>query len=62
MLYAFMPCALEISKFNDTQREKTVLLRSVQDGCLTASDIFHMFTQSIKFYTFYYYLLKSTDV
>ena len=62
MLYAFMPCALEISKFNDTHREKTVLLRSVPDGCLAASDIFHMFTQSIKFYTFYYYLLKSTDV
>ena len=47
---------------NDTHREK--LFYSVQDknGCLAASDLFHMFTQSVKFYTFYYYVLKSSDV
>ena len=31
-----------------------------KNGCLTASDHFHMFTRSIKFYTFHYYVLKST--
>ena len=31
-------------------------------GCLAASDFNHMFAQSIKFYTFYYLILKSTDV
>ena len=29
---------------------------------LAASDLFHMFTKLIKFYTFYYHMLKSTDV
>ena len=29
-------------------------LNSVQDGWLAASDLFDMFTQSIKFYTFHY--------
>ena len=27
-------------------------------NCLAASDLFRMFTQSIKFYTFYYYVLR----
>ena len=36
-----------------------VLFNSVQNGWLAASDLFDMFTQSIKFYcTFYYHLLK----
>ena len=25
-----------------------------KNGCLAAFDLFHVFTQSIKFYTFYY--------
>ena len=29
---------------------------------LAASDLFQMFTQSIKFYTFHLNMLKSTDV
>ena len=29
---------------------------------MAASDLFHMFKQSIKFYTFYYHVFKSTDV
>ena len=33
-----------------------------KNGCLAASDLFHMFTQSIKFHTFHYPVLKSTDV
>ena len=33
-----------------------------KNGLLVASDLFHMFTQSIKFYTFHYHILKSTDV
>ena len=31
-------------------------------SCLAVSDLFHMFTQSIKFYTFHYHVLKSTNV
>ena len=40
---------------NDTHRERLVF-HSVQyrNGWLAASDLFHMFTQSIKFYTFHY--------
>ena len=32
------------------------LFYSIQykNGCLAASELFHMFTQSVKFYTFYY--------
>ena len=42
---------------------KTVF-HSIQykNGCLAASDLFHMFTESIEFYTLYYQVLKSTDV
>ena len=28
-----------------------------KNGCLVVSDHFHIFTQSIKFYTFYYHVL-----
>ena len=31
-----------------------------KNGCLAAFDLFHMFTQSIKFYTFNYHVLKET--
>ena len=48
---------------NNTHRKKIVLY-SVQykNGHFATSDIFRMFTQSIKFYTFYYHVSKSTDV
>ena len=29
-----------------------------KNGCLAASDLFRMFTQSIKFYTFHYHVLR----
>ena len=40
--------------FHDTHRERPVF-HSIQykNGCLAASDLFHMFTQLIKFYTFH---------
>ena len=39
-----------------------VLFNSVQEWLLGCFWSFHMFTQSIKFYTFHYYVFKSTDV
>ena len=43
--------------------KKCVLLNSVKTQfCLASSDLFHLFTQSIKFYTFHYHVLNSTDV
>ena len=49
--------------FNDTYREN-LCLYSIQykNGCVAASDFFHMFTQSIKFYTFYNHIIKSTGI
>ena len=44
------------------KKKNCVLLNSVQEGCLAASDLFYMFSQSVKVYTFYYHVLKSTDV
>ena len=40
----------------------TILTIQYHNGCLAASDLFHMFTQRIKVYTFHYDVLKSTDV
>ena len=41
--------------FNDTQREKLLYSIQYKNGWLAASDLFHVFTQSVKFfYTFYY--------
>ena len=44
------------SYLNDTHRERLVVFHSIQyrNGWLAASDLFHMFTKLIKFYTFYY--------
>ena len=36
---------------NDTHREK-LYLNQYKNGCLAFSDLFHILTQSIKFYTF----------
>ena len=43
---------------------RKIVFHSIQykNGCLATSDLFHMFTRSIKFYIFYYQVLKSTDV
>ena len=30
-----------------------------KNGCLATSDLFHMFKQSVKLYTFHYHILKS---
>ena len=57
-----MSAAFANRTLKDTHhREK--LFHSIQykNGCLHASDLFHMFTQSVKFYTFHY-ILKSTGV
>ena len=45
----------EIYPLNETHKERLVF-HTVQywNGWLAASDLFHMFTQSIKFYTFHY--------
>ena len=53
---------MSIYSFNDTHREKMFYLIQYKNGYSAASDLFHMFTESIKFYTFYYHVLKSTDV
>ena len=45
---------------NDTHREKLFYSIHYKNGRLAASDLFHMFTQTIKFYTFYYHVLKIT--
>ena len=43
-------------------RKNRVLLNSWRNGCLAASNLFHIFALSVKFYTFYHHILKSTDV
>ena len=51
----FVHCLL-----NDAQKGKTKFYSmQYRNGLLTASEIFHMFTQSIKFYyTFHYHVLR----
>ena len=45
------------SCFNDTQREKLCFIQfSTRNGWLAVSDLFDMFTQSIKFYYTLYYV------
>ena len=45
--------------FNDTHREKLCFTQfSIRNGWLAASDLFRIFTQSIKIYTFHYHVLK----
>ena len=52
------------NKYSSRYSQGKTMFYSVyyKNDCLAASDLFHMFTQSIKFYTFYYHVLKSTDV
>ena len=51
-----------VSFINDSYGEKLFYLVQYKNRRLAASDLFHMFTQSIKFYTFHYQVLKSPDV
>ena len=46
-------------KVNDSQGKTYALHNSVQEG---ASNVFHMFAQSIKFCTFHFHVLKTTDI
>ena len=47
------------TKVNDTHREKLFYSIQYKDVWLAASNLFHMFTQSVKFqYTFHYYALR----
>ena len=47
---------------NDTHRER-LMFHSIQyrNDWLAAYDLFHMFTQSIKFYTFHYQMFEKCD-
>ena len=58
-----VPCVSESCCINNTHREK-LCFYSIQykNVCLAASDLFNMFTQSIKFFAFHYHVLKSRDV
>ena len=47
--------SLEIRTLNDTHREKLFYSIQYKNGWLAASDLFEMFTQSIKFYYVLYY-------
>ena len=49
-----------VKAFNDTHR---VLQCFTQFNIrMAVSDLFHVFTKSIKFYTFYYHIVRSTDI
>ena len=56
------PCISESCCINNTHREK-LCFYSIQhkNVCLAASDLFNMFSQSIKFFAFHYHVLKSGD-
>ena len=59
----YMIGTLVVKRLTVLTEKSCVLLNSIQykNGCLAASDLFHMFIQSLKFYTFHYHILKSTD-
>ena len=44
--------------FKNSQREKLFYPIKYKSGVLAASNLFHKFTQSSKFYTFHYYVLR----
>ena len=55
MTKAHVLLSFDLNLLNDTHRERLVFhLNQYRNGWLTASVLFDMFTQSIKFYTFYY--------
>ena len=51
---------LDMSEINDTHRKK--LCFTQVSTRMAASDLFYVFTQSIRLHTFYYHILKSIDV
>ena len=54
---------LEYGKlFNLTILTGKIRILLIRNGYLAASDLFHTFTQSIKFYAFWNHVLNSTDV
>ena len=55
MTKAHVLLSFDLNLLNDTHRERLVFhLNQYRNGWLAASVLFDMFTQSIKFYTFYY--------
>ena len=44
-----------------TTAKKNKIKNTKNGSSVAASDFFHMFTQSTKFFTFHYHILKSTD-
>ena len=64
VFYSTNPIIHFSQQYLTTLKEKNcILLNSVQEGCLAASDLFRMRTQSIKFYTFHYHeqMLEKCD-
>ena len=57
---------VDVDVVNDTHDEKLCFTQFSTiiywNGSLAASDLFPVFTQSIKLYTFHCHILKSTDV
>ena len=51
----------QVANFPLTNREKLFYSIQYNNASLATSDLFHMFTQSIKFYTIHYDILKGTD-
>ena len=45
---------LTVKLIDDTHMEKLFYAIQYKNGCLAASDLFHMFTQSPKLYIFHY--------
>ena len=55
MTKAHVLLSFDLNLLNDTHRERLMFhLNQYRNGWLAASVLFDMFTQSIKFYTFYY--------
>ena len=52
----------KLSIINDTHREKLRCSVQYKNGWLAASDLFDVFTQSIKFHYTFYTRIKSTYV
>ena len=51
---------MELSGFNDNHREK--LCFTSFSILMAASDLFHIFPESVKFFTLHSHVLKSIDV
>ena len=61
---SFEKCCGKSNRFNDTHTAKLLYAMHTEISWninLAVSEIFHMFTQSIKFYTSHCHILQSTD-